>query len=609
MKNRQRALRRTRFTAGALAAAAVLATAAFTAAPAQSETTDACPLPYPVDQVTPDLAVTGTTTTTGNQPEQLTGTTLGVLKDGIAPGLDMILVDLHSPTIDTKTHGIWSGMSGSPVYLDGKLLGAVAYSLGFAPSTIAGVTPAGEMQRMLSTGARPATPTPATVDIPQRIARRLVANGATTTQVDQGMRQLQLPFAVSGLSSSRLDQLAPLYQLGKMRVTGSTGGSGTATAQTTIEPGQNLAASMSYGTIAAAGFGTATMTCGNEVVGFGHPMNLTGPSTMTMHTADTVVVQDDSVLSGFTVANLGPAVGTIDQDRTAGIHGQLGAAPTGTPVDSVATSGGPIGVDGGETREGHSVVTVPDVFSQVAFTNMIAIQDRAMSQLSGGSGWAGWTIKGSHDGKPFSLTRKDLYADKSDISSAMSLTMAEQLSTLEENGAEDVTFDSVSTDSRILRPYQKWTVTGVDIRRNFTFRALHEGFPTGLHAGRPVVLRVHLTSKQLGKKNVMVRTTVPKGALNRGGTLQVFGGDDGAPIDDEFFIDGFDILDFFFEDEGPSVDELLASYRSAPHHNDVVATLTFPNARGFASVPRTKRTPVPQVVVGGSFTVPVRGVR
>ena len=137
-------------------------TTALGAPTAQSATGTSCPAPYPEAQLTKGQAVTGLTVdgvTSATDPAKFTGTVLGVLKDGIAPGLDMIMARLSSPEID-RVGGIWQGMSGSPVYAsDGRLVGAVAYGLSFGPSPVAGITPAADMEALLGQqGASAAAP-------------------------------------------------------------------------------------------------------------------------------------------------------------------------------------------------------------------------------------------------------------------------------------------------------------------------------------------------------------------------------------------------------------------------------------------------------------------
>src|SRR5689334_3187005 len=143
---------RGRFVTG-LATAALLGAGFVQAAPTALSAPDlSCPDAYPVSDLAADQLVHGLTVTRGVTPTDFDGQIIGVLKDGIAPGVDMIMAELHSDQID-KT-GIWQGMSGSPVYSeDGRLIGAVSYGLAFGPSEVAGITPAADMQALLDGGA------------------------------------------------------------------------------------------------------------------------------------------------------------------------------------------------------------------------------------------------------------------------------------------------------------------------------------------------------------------------------------------------------------------------------------------------------------------------
>src|SRR6476619_6661414 len=107
-------------------------------------------------------AVTALSVTSGTTPQQFTGKVLGVLQDGIAPDLDMVMVKINAPDPATMdgvdgVNGIWQGMSGSPVYAaDGTVIGAIAYGLSWGPSWIAGVTPFANMDDYMTAAATPA---------------------------------------------------------------------------------------------------------------------------------------------------------------------------------------------------------------------------------------------------------------------------------------------------------------------------------------------------------------------------------------------------------------------------------------------------------------------
>jgi hypothetical protein len=343
------------------------------AAPAESAAPAAaqdpqCAEPYR-DKLAKDMPVNGMTVSSGTDPEPFTGSVLGVLDDGIAPGIDMILVRLTSTEID-RVGGIWAGMSGSPVYAeDGRLIGAVSYGLAFGPSPVAGVTPAAAMQALLDGG--PGTASVATrgkVSIPDRTAEKIVAEGyATTSEVSSGMTRLPLSFGVSGMANAkRLQQFANRFGLNDVRVY-STGSASPTDPAEEIVAGGNIAVTFAYGDLTAGGVGTATQVCDDEVVAFGHPAFWFGPTTLTMHGADAIYVQEDPTLYPFKVANISAPVGTITDDRWAGIHGYVDQLPETTSVTSHAES------SEGASRDGESFVSVADFMPDVAAFHLLSI--------------------------------------------------------------------------------------------------------------------------------------------------------------------------------------------------------------------------------------------
>ena len=137
------------------------------------------------------VPASGLTVSRGTAPEEFSAQVLGVLDDGIAPGVDMVLIEASSSAID-RVGGIWAGMSGSPVYDgEGRLIGAVAYGLSVGPSKIAGVTPAEDMLRVL---ARPVARDPAaareTVRLPAtgRSSTRSISSAGVTPAIRDGPR-------------------------------------------------------------------------------------------------------------------------------------------------------------------------------------------------------------------------------------------------------------------------------------------------------------------------------------------------------------------------------------------------------------------------------------
>ena len=590
---------------------AALALTGVGVAPAQSatSTTDSpCPAPYPVSEIHQGDAVHGLTVdgangtlgaAGGTTPDTFTGTVLGRLTNGIAPGVDMIMVQLTSSKID-EVGGIWEGMSGSPVYsADGRLIGAVAYGLSSGPSPIAGVTPAEEMEALLDGSSGGSAAPAARVALPNRIARTVLPHSAVPRSQDAPVfKQLRTPLGVDGLAGGNRLRLAR-KRLGMRRLHPmAIGAAGPNTDQTEVVPGGNVAASVSYGDVTVAGVGTVTAVCGTQVLAFGHPMNDTGPATLTLHGADALFIQPDPT-APFKVANITAPAGTVDQDRLAGLHGELGAAPKTAQITSYVESAG-------RSRTGTTWISVPDAVPDIATMHLLGDQDRVFDGVGKGSGTASWQIVGHRqDGSTFQLDRTDMYADQADVSSAIAFSLDDTLATLQHNRAEHISIDSVQTHSVLNRSYSHYKVGGVEVRWAGRWMPASRRSIIPARAGRMLRVRVLLTSPSLGARWVRVAVHVPRRAAGRIGSLDVFGGNAtgfGGPVGLAALTGGPNLR------TTSGFDSVLRRLRRAPHHNDVVATLTLVKART-PRIQRTGTSSVGHVVDGRGISVPVQGLR
>lgn len=586
---------------------------AVTTSPAQSAPETQCPAAVPVDQIADGDVVNGLTVTKGTAPGSFTGEIQGVLEDGLAPGVDLILADLHSTAIDKN--GIWQGMSGSPVYdADGGLIGAVAYSLGQGPSTIAGITPASAMAKLLDDanladhGALPGD-----VTLPRTVARRLVASGVTTSaQARSGLRQLRLPVSISGLDSTRLSKIRPKLDVAGGHVLDAPGGPASAEA-IPITAGGNMAAAISYGTVTLAGLGTATMVCGSgenqKIIGFGHPMEYSGESTKTLHGARALLIQDDSLFGSFKLANIGAPIGTVDQDRRAGIRGIPGALPTAASVLTTTRVADRV-------AQGTTKVNLQDAMAELSYMHVSAIQDQALDRSGKGTAHATWTIRGTRaNGEPFVLTRSDLFAHSRDISSATADAVAGDVDAIESNDGERVTISSVSVASTLSNAYQTYKIAKVQVRSFGQWVTAKVNDPTPVHAGYLVPVRLTLTSREAPPKTVQLSVRVPKGATNKLGVLHVLGSGQDEASDDFFDDESFGSIGGeedggFTGPDAPSPSkfpQLLDTLNARPTQNQLDVSMKF-RTSGTAGKLVKKSAKISQVV-SGEGTFPIVGLR
>jgi len=303
------------------------------------------------DDIRPGMVGVGRTVYSGTTLEEFRASIVGVLRNVIGPDRDLILARLEGGPLATT--GVIQGMSGSPVYVDGRLIGAVSYALGAFPrEPLAGITPIEEMVEDVN------------ADVPRTMARGLsIEWPATATAVYQALgeivRRATLPTPVVPLDPAAdvlgpptLASLAPaLKPIGAAmivsgldpRVATDLGaawpGDGLAASQSpapalgprteaaaVLRPGDAFGMSLVRGDMSMGATGTVTHVDGNRVYGFGHPFLNLGATSFAL-TQSTVVAVLPSLSSSMKIATLGPVVGTMGQDRATAVGGTLGAAP------------------------------------------------------------------------------------------------------------------------------------------------------------------------------------------------------------------------------------------------------------------------------------------
>ncbi len=549
---------------GAVASIAALAVTGLGVTPAQSVPVDpSCPEAIPTSELAPGDLVDGLTVDQGTTPEEFNGEVIGVLEDGIATDLDMVIVDLEgSPAID-EAGGIWQGMSGSPVYSDdGRLIGAVAYGLSWGSSPIAGVTPAEDMMELLEEGA----PVRAAknVKIPADMQRKMVRSGAVSrNEADTSMRQLKIPFSVPQVAgpAKRQKKVTKLFKNKDLRMvrTGAKGPGDPAPASE-IMAGGNIAASISYGDVTAAGLGTTTAVCPEGVLAFGHPFNFDGPTSLTMHTASALYVQPDSLGAPFKVGNLTGAAGGFDFDGLAGIKGQTGDLPD----TSVITTD--YAVDGNQ-RNGQTDVSVPEWFGDITLSHVISNIDRLYNGYGEGSGSFDYTLEGTReDGTPFSLTREDVYADEFDISFALAYDLYEVMSTLQYRAGEEIEFTALDSTADLSHEYAGYEISKLERKVGGEWTKVKARRETvKVSPGASEKFRATLTSDDLDSTVVNFPIEVPDNA-QRYGYAEVTGGNSSG---------GGGYYFEYRKADGTKLDKLLAKLEAAPHNDEVVVNSAF----------------------------------
>lgn len=299
----------------------------------------------PVADVKPGMIGTGRTVYAGETLEDFQVQIIATLNNVVAPGRQLILVKLLGARLANT--GVIAGMSGSPVYIDGKLVGAVSYALGqFPKEPIAGITPIAEMiadvdspaSRTRAASSDLALPKSATAADVFAALRRLMDRAAAplsaipasvVADANLGgavLRPIGLALSMRGFDAALADDLGSALGASPRSTETTARPQAPQAATATLRPGDPLGVSLLRGDFEMGATGTVTYVDGTRVYAFGHPFLALGPTQMAMTGARVYTVLP-SLSSSMKIADLGPAIGVISQDRATAVGGNLGAAP------------------------------------------------------------------------------------------------------------------------------------------------------------------------------------------------------------------------------------------------------------------------------------------
>ncbi|MDR0310566.1 MAG: hypothetical protein LBJ21_03155, partial [Acidobacteriota bacterium] len=304
---------------------------------------------FRIDDLRPGMRGTGKTCFQGTEPEDFDVEILGVLR-GVSPGADAILARFSGGPLE-KT-GIFSGMSGSPVFIDGKLLGAVAYSYAYSTEAIGGITPIDQMiSAVEESEALPSgkiykkgslwnykLPLPSSglnaAEFPELISRRANLSGG-------GNRLLPIttPVSLGGFDPRAIKTFAPMFGgIGMTLLEGAAADAASLkTAVLPFQPGDNVAVSLVQGDLDVSAGGTVTWVDGDRLYAFGHELMSSGFTELPMRKASAIAVIPN-IESSFKVLEAGAVIGTVRQDRSSGIFGIIGERPRTIPLEARLTT-------------------------------------------------------------------------------------------------------------------------------------------------------------------------------------------------------------------------------------------------------------------------------
>jgi hypothetical protein len=473
----------------------------------------AATLTLPLSQVKPGMKGRGKSVFQGAMIEEFDVEILGVLAN-IQPQRNVILARLRGRGLETT--GIIAGMSGSPIYIDGKLIGAVAYGFSFSKEAIAGITPIDEMLAIdraapdIKSGGAMAFPVRDGTSQEELSGTFLKSLEAKPRAQPAGLTivPLELPLMFSGFSAGSFERARSFFApLGFRAVRAGTGGQtrpGQPPAGPSLREGDAVGVQLLGGDLDISAVGTATYVDGAKVLAFGHPLYNLGAVDYAMTRADIITVMP-SLESSFKMASTGPVIGRFSQDRTPGAAGEVGVMPRLIPLNISLQSGPAV-------RKDFKLKLVNDKFLTSALVNiavstLITSEERSLGDLA-----LDFNADVFLDKDGMSVHLEDLFSGSYDTSPVnLSGLVAAVVHYLMNNEFKDVGIFRIDLNVRGLEEGRLCALEKVLLDK-------YEVSP-----GEPIQLKVFLRTQK--GESLMEEITVQTPALPAGTEFQIIVGD------------------------------------------------------------------------------------
>jgi hypothetical protein len=421
----------------------------------------AAPQVIPVAQIVPGMTGIGKTVFLGTTVSEFRVTTLGVLADA-GPAGALVLFRASGPAIEAAG-GLAAGMSGSPIYFGGRLAGAFSYSFPFADPMIGLFTPIEDMLKGISGRARregPRVVAVAPFSLGGRTIRRVVLGGSPEARsgLDDATAvavPASTPLFVAGLGPAAAEAMGETFRpMGLIPMVGAA----MADLPDTIplEPGSAIGVALAQGDVAAYAIGTLSYRDGDRVLGFGHPFIGLGHSGFVLTNA-TIFQVVRAQLHNLKVGVAGSPVGTISQDRPAGVGGVVGVLPPMFGVRVVVHD-----ADAGATRQFRfQVVASKNLAPVLAALGARGVVERALNRSGEGTAEVRMTLHGRM--LPREVERTNIFYSGSDIAAQALGEVPEALDLLFQNDFADVAPTGIEIDVRITKTRETATITEAEM--------------------------------------------------------------------------------------------------------------------------------------------------
>ncbi len=475
----------------------------------------------------------------GSTPEPMQVEILGLLRGARGPGQDLILARLHGARPEYT--GVVDGMSGSPVYIDGKLVGALSYRIGqFTKEPIAGITPIAQMIEVRDLSASDFAVAP-TVTADARSENAEMAGGNASPLPDSKMifQPMETPLVLSGFGPEAIrfwQQQTAGTALETVAAGGATSGldsgsgagsdrssapspSPEAPVPPSLQPGSSVSMLLVRGDIEVAATCTITYIDPRQLLACGHPVLGAGPVSLPMTTTD-VITTVASPLDAFKIINTGVTIGAFTQDRESALHGVFGAQAHMIPMHvTINVPAGDVPTGDAPTAQRHVNVEILDLPSLTPVAMQVVLLN-ALTQTNESSEALTYHLTGSIDLSGYPSMPLDLWAPAaSGVPASMQavLLAGQQFTRLYSNGARRGVIRQVDLHVQAVPRPALVTLEGVH-------------FVSGdiAHAGDTVEIEATLRPWQAPERNVRIAFRLP--ARLGAGNLRLLVSD-GATLD------------------------------------------------------------------------------
>lgn len=493
---------------------------------------------FTIEDVRPGLRGIGKTVISGNTIEEFDVEVLGLVPQG-PPIKNLIMVRVSGPLMD-KTGGIAQGMSGSPIYIQGRLLGALGYTFPLTDHLIGLVTPAEEMYKLYD---------------------QLSVSGKEEIEAELPDDAIPVasPLLVQGLNRRNTDYLSKAFEPYNVQVLPALGGS-SPNFQAPLQPGGMVGVQLLRGDFQVASFGTVTDVLEDgRFLAFGHPFTHRGKVDFFASTAYVHYTMPNLEMP-YKIASLGSTIGTIGQDRISGLAGSLDVEASYIPISIV--------VEDQDSKLKHDyyveAVKQGDIMVPLVISSAYQSVDATLDRVGAGTSFV--RLEFSTGNLSQRMIRENLFYSDTDIAVWSLTDLLAGLELLTNNSVQEVDLQQIKIEVEVAQERKTATIEKV-IPNKFNVRP-------GEFVDVEVTIRPYRALSQTRMMRIQIPEDTSPGLL----TVTVRGGGAGyyvvkPPVHTS-------ILDQTEDDDEPirsvvlgaeTLDALVTEYMDRERNNDLVA--------------------------------------